>query len=824
MASCNNVEWAYFRPTGDTNRAANPSIEFDTDYYVADAGTTLARNTTYHWSGAACMSITNAAGTPGWITSSVLFVTIGTTYYFKARLLGVVGEPYRFAVYDVFPGVAIATLDHVATGAWDAVIVPFSSAVGGYAVVRCAALNGAGAGSPFYIDAIEIVSVPNATYLDGDQVDCIWTGIPHASASIRRATMRGGGVPIDFQTDYYFTLGSESGTGLRPVSYQELDRTYYPGTQTTGIKIERRVWQLGGIIKRNTWELFRKTRNEFISEISPLSFPKINNAPQDVRWQYTGSERTLVIPGKYEGGLDVAITAQDLSFERVALRVLSNDHPLWYELPQTGAELDTMDEPTYTNAITFARQEGVWDVVNTTAGATLAVNAVAVNGDGMIYFGGGFSSINGDASLQYLARYNPLVASWEVVGAGAMSDVVRALLPLPDGRIMIGGDFLNVGDANGDYVTIFDPGTGGFTSLNTNPLNDIVRGLALDPTTGDVIIVGDFTQDAVPTTLNRVARWTGGTANFTANGTTLDADVYGVGVRRNGQIVVAGVHTEKISACDTGTTTWYEVGNVSGANNDARMVFVDPDDDTVFVGGSFTQFDGETANAIVQFGAISTAYVQWSALGSGMTGGTVTGMAKHPDGSYRVVGTWTAVGDLGAAAQILRWTGSQWSYELVDLFWGTITGVLCVAIGADGNEWYGTTDIPAGAQTAGHTAITCPDGLAPTPPVITIRKIGSSGTAYLYGIEHYQTGKRITFDVPILLDDETITIDCDARTIKSTVGRLLAPIAGTVPDLELLTGTNDIYFYVTASATATVIARAYWSNRFWSVDAAEDAD
>ena len=822
MTTCNHVTWEFLRPAADINRIANPSFEFDINGINPIPTTTVTRDTGHHWSGAASLGAADAINNPQWYSTAYQSVIIGGTYYFKARILGVAGEIYNLTIFTLPGPVPVAFTFFTATGDWQTETFAFAAP---QLYVTYGISAGFLTGSPFYVDGLEIVSNATATYLDGDQIDCQWSGIPHASSSFRLGTRRGGGIPIDFPALYGFQLGSESGTGLRPMSYLEIDKGDLPGTQTTGLKVERRVWQLGGIIYQPTFEDWRTARNEFISEIAPTTYTRINGAPQPVRWRYTGSQKTLQIDGYYEGGLDVGITADDLSYERVALRILSNDHPQWYELPQDGQELDYQDTPSYTHAWTLARRDGVWETVQDTGTGNYTAWAVAVSGDGMIYYGGDWTQIDGDATLQYCARFNPLIDTWEALAAGAVTGVVRALLPLPDGRIMLGGEFTDVGDPNGDYVVIYDPATDAFTSLNTNPLNGLVRGLALDPTTGDIIIVGDFTTDAIPTTLNRVARWTGGAANFTANGTTLDAAIYGVGVRRNGQIIVTGTHTEKISACDPGSTTWYEVGNVSGANNDGRCVFVDPDDDTVFVGGAWTQFDGETANGIIQCGTISSGYVQWVTLGSGVAGGGVRGIAKHPiDGSYRIVGVWTDVGDCSINGKILRWTGSAFANELINLLTTLLTGVFCVAIGANGDEWYGGTELPAGILTAGHTTITQPDGASPTPPVFSFRKIGSAGVARLYGVENFtKENARITFDGILLLDDETIEIDCYTEKITSSIGRAIAPIGGTSPrSMRFLAGDNDVFLLI--STNTTVIARAYWSTNFWSVDAAEDVD
>lgn len=817
---CNSVQWEYIRPAADINRFLNPSAEFDVDGFVGSGATAITRSAAFAWSGAASVMAANAVAAPDWYYQAALSVVIGATYYFKARVRGVLGQTYVVEVYDMFPGAPIATTTITGTGDWLNVSLTF---VPGGITPTYRIRASAQAGSPFYTDGIEAVSLPNGTYLDGDQPDCTWDGQPHASSSRRSGTRRGGGVYINPQTEHNFILSSESGTGLRPVDYLEQSSDKFPGARPTGVKVERRVFQLGGIFDSADFNTLRLNRNEFIHDISPLTYPLLNKKAQAVRWRYTGLNKSLIISAHYEGGLDGALTADDTRTEKAALRLVANYNPNFYSQLQEGEDLDFTDDLTYTDCFALEHAEGAWTPLMATATGTMTAFAVAIGGDGVVYYGGDWTDIDGDATLQYAAAYNPLTGAWNALAAGAVTGIVRAILPLPGGQILFGGDFTNVGDANGDYVALYDPVANTFSSLNANPLDAAVHGLALDPTTGDVIIVGAFTQDTVPTTLNRVARWQG--AAFVANGVTLDATVRGVGVRSTGQIIVTGDQTGYISACDPGTTTWYTVGNGAGANASGRFVYVDPDNDTIFVGGTFATFDGETARELIQFGTLSSGYVQWSAVGGGFTTNAARGMAKRPDGSYIVVGTWADVIDLTANTKIVRWSGSAYTPELVNLIWGSLTGVYGVAIAADGREYYACSALPAATLAAGLTTVTLPDGAAFTYPVIEVKKDGATGTARLYGFENITNGTRVAFDSPLILTDEIISVNAQAGYVTSSLGRHVYPIGGTeARGLYFQAGDNIIAAFVSTGGGATVITRCYFNIQYSSVDAAEDND
>lgn len=824
MAICNNVEWQLLAYREDINRFFNPSIEIDTTGFTASGGA-LAKSSTQAYVGAYSLSSTGSGATYGWRSTQVLSTTIAATYTFQAWLYGVNGVNYRLVVYDAYPANINATADFTGTGDWQQVTLTFTAGATSetYEIRTTAATTGV-----FYTDAIEVRSNPLDTYIDGDQIDCAWDGIAHNSSSRNIAGRRGSGQIIDIEATYSFKIGNEGGAGMLGPDYKELDRPNRAGTQSTGIKVPRRIWQLGGIFDSGDWETMRKNRNELSDALGNYSAPFVSAAPQMIYLRYIGEEKTLQIGARYDGGLDNTITANSLHTNRAALRFLSNEIPYWQAIPQDGQPTDPQDAPTLFGVA--RRVDGQWtqsDCGNITGNTTVYAVAVATNGN--VFVGGDFTSLDGVANTAYCASYNPLTATWSPLETG-LNGIVYAVQALPDGRVAVGGAFTNAGgDANSDYLAIYDPTTDTFGQPTGNPLDSTVYGLALDPSTGDLIVVGAFTQDAVPTTLNRVARLNlTGSSAFSAVGSVspgLDGTAYAVGVRSNGQIIVGGAHTEKISAIEPGGTAFYEVGINGGANNNGRAVYVDLENDMVYVGGSFTTFDGETANRILKIGMLSSTYVQWETLGSGFDDGSVRAIAKRHNGEIRVGGTFTTCGDLTSTNTNFIWTGSRWVHSHLLLDVSSTNEVYGIAVAPNGDEYIVGEN--ATSQIAGQTTIDLPDGAAATYPVFEFARDGRlAGEWYLISIENYTTGARLDFNSMILLPSETVRVDIPNQRLTSSMGRALDAyiINGSLEDFYLKAGENIIMILSEDDTVDTIYTRAYWYTNYESVDAAEDDD
>src|SRR5688572_12695623 len=121
------------------------------------------------------------------------------------------------------------------------------------------------------------------------------------------------------------------------------------------------------------------------------------------------------------------------------------------------------------------------------------VNAIALQADGKIVIGGFFTTLspNGGTAItrNRIARLNPdgtVDTTFNPNATGA----VRVLAVQPDGKILAGGQFGNIGGANRNRMARLDPNTGLADSFDPNA-NNTVFAIAVQPD-GKILAGGNF--------------------------------------------------------------------------------------------------------------------------------------------------------------------------------------------------------------------------------------------------------------------------------------------------------------------------------------------
>jgi uncharacterized delta-60 repeat protein len=255
---------------------------------------------------------------------------------------------------------------------------------------------------------------------------------------------------------------------------------------------------------------------------------------------------------------------------------------------------------TNRNFIARLNQNGGIDIsFNPGAGADNPVYALAVQPDGKVLIGGTFSTFNG-VPRNGIARLNSngtLDAAFNP-GTGA-NGTVRAIAVQSDGKILIGGGFIQVNNQpfqsiarlnpNGSIDTSFDPGDGADAA---------VRSLALQ-SDGKILIGGDFNDfDEAP--VNFIARLlpSGGLDNSFDPGTGPDNFVTAVAVQSDGKILLVGEFTsvngifeQRIARLSPNGSIDPSINFGTGADSFVNAIALQTDEEMI-IGGGFNSFNG----------------------------------------------------------------------------------------------------------------------------------------------------------------------------------------------------------------------------------------
>lgn len=190
------------------------------------------------------------------------------------------------------------------------------------------------------------------------------------------------------------------------------------------------------------------------------------------------------------------------------------------------------------------------------SGAGNTVFAVTVQPDGKILAAGSLQSVNDDAGTvlrKHLVRFNANGSVDRGFGANdkGTNGPVYGLAVQADGKILVGGDFTSVSDASGDYgrrnVARFNADGSvdtGFGSEGHGPAG-AVRAVVAVPD-GKILVAGDFTSLTDPLgTVNRhrIARLDGDGSidtTFGSEGKGFDDFVVSIAVQADGKIIAGG--------------------------------------------------------------------------------------------------------------------------------------------------------------------------------------------------------------------------------------------------------------------------------------------
>ncbi len=281
------------------------------------------------------------------------------------------------------------------------------------------------------------------------------------------------------------------------------------------------------------------------------------------------------------------------------------------------------------------------------------VYASAVQPDGRVLIGGGFSFVNGSSSRYHLARLmsdGSLDPGFFNTGSG-VSSIVWSLALQPDNRILIGGDFTSINGTSRTRVARLNAnGSVDGTFVPTNIIGASVLAVA-SWSNNAVIIGGNFSNTGFPSWVARLGSDGSVDNSFVAfpNGS-----VSAIAVQPDGRILLGGSFTQLNGASRgrmgrvnaDGSLDGTFQNNLGGVSGTVRCIQVQPDG-RILIGGDFSTVNGTTRQYIARLNSNGT-------LDSGFTttsgaNNYVYAIAVQPDNNILISGAFTSFNQASAS-------------------------------------------------------------------------------------------------------------------------------------------------------------------------------
>ena len=304
-----------------------------------------------------------------------------------------------------------------------------------------------------------------------------------------------------------------------------------------------------------------------------------------------------------------------------------------------------------------------------------AATAVAVLPSGKVLVGGRFSQFNGATVPRNLLLLNPdgtLDATFNSGNTGFTSSDIQSLTVQPDGKLIIGGDFLTHNgsavprglirlNADGTRDVTFNAGGAGFSGSSSV----IVRNVVLQPD-GRLVVVGQYTayNGVAAGAIVRLNADGSRDATFNAGGSGFNNVAEAVALQSDGKLLVGGNSTTYngvgVPGClirlnADGTRDASFNGTNPGLNNYVLTLALQPDGKVV-AGGFFSTFNsGTVPSCFARFNADGSSDAGFNGGNTGFSpgagaGGSVRSVALQADGKIVAVGYFTAYN--GAATPV----------------------------------------------------------------------------------------------------------------------------------------------------------------------------
>jgi uncharacterized delta-60 repeat protein len=286
---------------------------------------------------------------------------------------------------------------------------------------------------------------------------------------------------------------------------------------------------------------------------------------------------------------------------------------------------------------------------STGTGFNVSVRVITPQADGKILVGGAFTSYNG-AIDNRIVLLNANGTKDTAFNSGVGFDgSVFAIVPQADGKVLVGGEFTSYkGITENRIIRLNADGTKDISFITGTGFSNTVWAIVPQPD-GKILIGGLFTSYN-GTSENRIIRLNANGTKDTSfiTGTGFNNTVRAIALQADGKILAVGNfnayngtsenHIIRLNANGTKDTT-FNTG--IGFNTSARAIVLQADG-KILVGGSFTAYNGITENYIIRLNAEGTKDTTFN-IGTGFNE-SVWGIAPQADGKILVAGSFTAYG------------------------------------------------------------------------------------------------------------------------------------------------------------------------------------
>ena len=458
-----------------------------------------------------------------------------------------------------------------------------------------------------------------------------------------------------------------------------------------------------------------------------------------------------------------------------------------YDLETDGTTLWACGDFTSFNAV--ANTSGIvaidtsYTASSVTTTSLTSSRTMAVDGSNL-YIGGTFINV-GDANGDYIVYWDG--SSINSIDTG-LSNQVRTLVRQSSGVIYVGGDFTDAGDTDGDRICTTDGST--FTSVDAGIGTGAVYTMVLD-SDNNILVAGTFTNapgDRLVKVDHAAEKIIGLAYTDEANITELDT-IYTVIQDTSENTYCAGAFGY-VLRIDGSSTLGSVLGDTLFSDN-VRTIALNPLNGDIWIageGGLLASFNGS----------------KWTTISTSTTS-TIRALAFDDDGNLYVGGAFSTIGGVDAEG-IARYSDGTWFQVDIDL-----PGTPDVqAIVIDGDEitigWDGS-----GSSTIPGTTTVTNNGTARGKPIIKV-----TGPGDLRQITNETTSKSIQFTGLTLGSGETVTLNLeDTERNLTSDSRIPSLINNKIQqsdlgEFDLLEGDNTISLLVTdatASATLTHVPR-----------------